>query len=87
MQTVMSSSKKQFTIMKQGDPVEFMSWVLNTLHFELTGGKVKKRSVITDNLQGEIQVTTEKGSGKAKEVSQLRMVGFRPRYGVDMGSM
>mmetsp|Transcript_2778 Transcript_2778/g.4680 ORF Transcript_2778/g.4680 Transcript_2778/m.4680 type:complete len:374 (-) Transcript_2778:147-1268(-) len=70
MQTVMSSSKKQFTIMKQGDPVEFMSWVLNTLHFELTGGKVKKRSVITDNLQGEIQVTTEKGSGKAKEATE-----------------
>mmetsp|Transcript_3367 Transcript_3367/g.6997 ORF Transcript_3367/g.6997 Transcript_3367/m.6997 type:complete len:480 (-) Transcript_3367:88-1527(-) len=67
MQAVMAHSKKKFTIEKQADPVEFMSWMLNTLHFEMTGGKVKRRSVIHDNLQGEIEVTTEKGTGKAKE--------------------
>jgi U4/U6.U5 tri-snRNP-associated protein 2 len=64
MQAVMSASAKRFEIEKQGDPVEFLSWLLNRLHYDITGGKVKRRSVITDSLQGEIQVTTAKGTGK-----------------------
>ncbi|KAK3236209.1 hypothetical protein CYMTET_53633 [Cymbomonas tetramitiformis] len=33
------------------EPVELFSWLANTLHYDLTGGKVKKWSVITDCLQ------------------------------------
>lgn len=94
----------------QSDPVEFLSWLVNTLHHELTGGKRKRRSgawgcrqgaepvllhpasgwaaraaglapspaayptpaaphraVITDCLQGELEVVTEAGTGKAKD--------------------
>lgn len=40
----MSASSKRFTIDKQGDPVEFFSWLVNALHSDLTGGKRKKRS-------------------------------------------
>jgi U4/U6.U5 tri-snRNP-associated protein 2 len=40
MQAVMSSSQRRFTIEQQSDPVEFWSWLLNTLHFALTGGLV-----------------------------------------------
>ncbi len=35
----------------QSDPVEFLSWLLNSLHSDLTGGKLKQRSIITDCLQ------------------------------------
>lgn len=45
----MKSSKKRFRIGAQSDPVEFMSWLLNTLHSDL---KTKKnRSIIYDCFQ------------------------------------
>lgn len=47
----MACSKKRFIIDKQSDPVEFVSWLLNSLHFDLTGGKVKKSSIITQCFQ------------------------------------
>lgn len=37
MQAVMAASKRRFTIEQQSDPVEFWSWLLNTLHLDLTG--------------------------------------------------
>lgn len=40
----MSASGKRFIIDQQSDPVEFLSWLVNTLHHDLTGGKRKKRS-------------------------------------------
>lgn len=40
----MSASNKRFIIDKQSDPLEFLSWLVNTLHLDLTGGKRKKRS-------------------------------------------
>ena len=51
MQTVMRASQKRFTIDNQGEPVEFWSWMLNSLHLELTGGKRKKSSVISNCFQ------------------------------------
>ncbi|PRW59503.1 U4 tri-snRNP-associated 2-like [Chlorella sorokiniana] len=70
MQAVMSASGKRFIIDQQSDPVEFLSWLVNTLHHDLTGGKRKKRSVITDCLQGELEVVTLAGTGKAKDSTQ-----------------
>lgn len=67
MQAVMSASSKRLIIDRQSDPLEFLSWLVNSLHLDLTGGKRKKRSVITDCLQGELEVVTEAGTGKAKE--------------------
>ena len=42
----MIASKKRFRIGAQSDPVDFMTWLLNTLHAELTGGKKGETSVI-----------------------------------------
>ncbi len=47
MQAVMTASAKRFTIDKQSDPVDFLSWFVNTLHTDLTGGKRKKPSIIS----------------------------------------
>ncbi|CAG2182697.1 unnamed protein product, partial [Oppiella nova] len=43
LQSVVLSSHKRFQITEQGDPIAFLSWILNTLHLALkTGGKAKK---------------------------------------------
>ncbi|XP_062160357.1 uncharacterized protein LOC133867622 isoform X3 [Alnus glutinosa] len=57
LQAVMKASKKRFRIGMQSDPVEFMSWLLNTLHSDL---KTKKNnSIIYDCFQGELEVVKE----------------------------
>ena len=43
----MAASGKRFVIDRQADPVDFLSWFLNALHADLTGGKRKKPSVVT----------------------------------------
>ncbi|XP_019863948.1 PREDICTED: U4/U6.U5 tri-snRNP-associated protein 2-like [Amphimedon queenslandica] len=61
LQAVSSVSKKRFKIVEQGDPVEFMSWLLNTLHFALSAGKRKnKSSIVYDTFQGEMKIYTRK---------------------------
>ena len=50
-------------LVRQSDPVEFASWLLNVLHGDLTGGKRKKPSIVTRCFQGELEVTTLAGTG------------------------
>jgi U4/U6.U5 tri-snRNP-associated protein 2 len=47
----MKASDKRFQIGVQSDPVEFMSWLLNTLHAKLKNSKKKNRSIIHDCFQ------------------------------------
>ncbi|PIA32664.1 hypothetical protein AQUCO_04400095v1 [Aquilegia coerulea] len=56
LQAVMKASKKRFRIGAQSDPVEFISWLLNTLHADL---KKKNRSIIYKCFQGELEVVKE----------------------------
>ncbi|QHO12787.1 U4/U6.U5 tri-snRNP-associated protein [Arachis hypogaea] len=49
LQAVMKASKKRFCIGAQSDPVEFMSWLLNTLHADLKSSK--NTSIIYDCFQ------------------------------------
>jgi hypothetical protein len=44
MQAVMSASGKRFIIDKQSDPLDFLSWLINSLHTDLAAGKRKRRS-------------------------------------------
>ncbi|XP_048543588.1 U4/U6.U5 tri-snRNP-associated protein 2-like [Triticum urartu] len=59
LQAVMKASEKKFQIGVQSDPVEFMSWLLNTLHAKLRSSKKKNRSIIYDCFQGELEVVKE----------------------------
>ncbi|GAQ87822.1 Spindle pole body protein - Sad1p [Klebsormidium nitens] len=59
LQAVMVASKKRFRIGAQSDPVEFLSWLLNTLHVDLGGTKDPDSSIIYKCFQGELEVTTE----------------------------
>ncbi|CAM0912437.1 unnamed protein product [Alopecurus aequalis] len=67
LQAVMKASEKRFQIGVQSDPVEFMSWLLNTLHAKLRSSKKKNRSIIYDCFQGELEVV--------KEIHRKHMVG------------
>ncbi|XP_051128475.1 uncharacterized protein LOC127249615 isoform X2 [Andrographis paniculata] len=58
LQAVMKASKKRFRIGAQSDPVEFMSWLLNTLHGDLKTSK-KGCSIIHQCFQGELEVVKE----------------------------
>ena len=42
-QEISNASEKRFKLTQQSDPVEFMSWFLNTLHKDL-GGTRKRTS-------------------------------------------
>jgi len=59
LQAVMKASDKKFQIGVQSDPVEFMTWLLNTLHAKLKSSKKKNRSIIHDCFQGELEVVKE----------------------------
>ncbi|XP_034698529.1 U4/U6.U5 tri-snRNP-associated protein 2 [Vitis riparia] len=58
LQAIMKASKKRFRIGAQSDPVEFMSWLLNTLHGDLRTSK-KNSSIIYNCFQGELEVVKE----------------------------
>ncbi|XAR56058.1 Ubiquitinyl hydrolase 1 [Bertholletia excelsa] len=58
LQAVMKASKKRFRIGAQSDPVEFMSWLLNTLHADLRSSK-RSSSIIHQCFQGELEVVKE----------------------------
>ncbi|XP_031124838.1 U4/U6.U5 tri-snRNP-associated protein 2-like [Ipomoea triloba] len=66
LQAVMKSSKKRFRIGAQSDPVEFMSWLLNTLHADLRTSK-KGSSIIYQCFQGELEVVKEMHSRAVTE--------------------
>ncbi|GBG91782.1 hypothetical protein CBR_g53671 [Chara braunii] len=70
LQAVMVASRKRFRIGTQSDPVEFMSWLLNTLHHDLGGTKKPNSSIIYRCFQGELEVVSEvveKDAGNNKE--------------------
>ncbi|KAL5769247.1 hypothetical protein ACOSP7_015807 [Xanthoceras sorbifolium] len=58
LQAVMKASKKKFRIGAQSNPVEFMPWLLNTLHEKLRSSK-RSSSIIYECFQGELEVVKE----------------------------
>lgn len=59
LQAVSSVSKKRFMITKQGDPVEFLSWLLNTLHIGVGGSKKSGSTVVHQVFQGALRIFTK----------------------------
>jgi len=60
LQAVVLVSKKKFQFIKQGDPIEFLSWFLNTLHLTLNGSKKPRSSIIYKTFRGEMKQTSRK---------------------------
>lgn len=72
IQAVVRASNKRFQIGVPSDPIEFLSWLLNTLHRDLGGSRKAGSSIIHQAFQGSVQVTTrpfkpkEDGSSDSK---------------------
>lgn len=59
LQEVGRASSGKFNLEKQGDPVEFLGWLLNTLHKDLGGTKKRNSSVIFSTFQGVLRMETQ----------------------------
>ncbi|KAI0756541.1 spindle pole body protein [Daedaleopsis nitida] len=59
LQEVNRTSAGKFSLEKQGDPVEFLGWMLNHLHKDMGGTKKKNSSVIFSTFQGEVRMETQ----------------------------
>mmetsp|Transcript_3663 Transcript_3663/g.5565 ORF Transcript_3663/g.5565 Transcript_3663/m.5565 type:complete len:444 (+) Transcript_3663:73-1404(+) len=60
LQAVSIASSKRFAIGVQSDPLDFLSWFLNTLHKDLGGTRKRDSSIIYQVFQGEVEITTER---------------------------
>ncbi|KAJ3855068.1 spindle pole body protein [Lentinula lateritia] len=59
LQEVNRASSGKYRLEQQGDPVEFMGWLLNHLHKDMGGSKKKHSSIIFSIFQGELRVETQ----------------------------
>ncbi|KAL7408861.1 hypothetical protein BDY24DRAFT_405114 [Mrakia frigida] len=59
LQEVTLASAGRFKITAQGDPIEFMSWLLNKLHKDLGGSKKPNSSIIYQTFQGDLKMETQ----------------------------
>eukprot|EP00051_Salpingoeca_urceolata_P034191 m.23929 g.23929 ORF g.23929 m.23929 type:complete len:717 (-) comp7336_c0_seq1:152-2302(-) len=55
-QAVVRASGKRFGLLEQSDPIDFMSWLLNTLHKKLK--KQHKSNIVQDTFQGVMEITS-----------------------------
>ncbi|BBH02699.1 Ubiquitin C-terminal hydrolases superfamily protein [Prunus dulcis] len=79
LQAVMKASKKRFRIGEQSDPVEFMSWLLNTLHADLRTSK-KDSSIVYECFQVPLFNILKKFDGETLiEVVRPRIARMRYR--------
>ncbi|XP_047515066.1 U4/U6.U5 tri-snRNP-associated protein 2 [Pieris napi] len=60
LQAVVLWSKKRFQFIKQSDPIDFMSWFLNSLHMALNGTKKPDSSIIYKSFLGHMRIYTRK---------------------------
>ncbi|BGP15353.1 Ubiquitin carboxyl-terminal hydrolase 10 [Rhodosporidiobolus nylandii] len=56
LQEVGNRSEGRFRITEPGDPVEFLGWLMNTLHRDLGGTKKPRSSIIYSVFQGQLRV-------------------------------
>ncbi|KAI0692971.1 hypothetical protein BC835DRAFT_1355493 [Cytidiella melzeri] len=59
LQEVGRASAGKFRLEQQGDPADFLSWLLNSLHKDLGGTKRRDSSVIFSTFQGELRMETQ----------------------------
>ncbi|QRW11852.1 spindle pole body protein [Ceratobasidium sp. AG-Ba] len=78
LQEVARVSAGRFKITEQGDPIEFLGWLLNKLHVDLGGSKKKNSSVIYSTFQGEVRLETQQVILKADATGSER-----PHFDID----
>lgn len=62
LQEVANASDGRFKLTEPADPVEFLGWLLNRLHFDLAGGPAagrKRRTIVSQCFQGRMRVESQ----------------------------
>ncbi|KAJ7204488.1 spindle pole body protein [Mycena pura] len=59
LQEVNRASAGKFRLEQQGDPIEFLGWLLNRLHKDTGGTKRQNSSIIFTTFQGELRVENQ----------------------------
>ncbi|OIW29925.1 cysteine proteinase [Coniochaeta ligniaria NRRL 30616] len=73
LQEVSLRSNKRFTLTRQSDPVDFLSWYLNNLHLGLGGSKTRPGSSTVQHVfQGRVKVESQAITAKADAGDRLR---------------
>ena len=73
IQHISRQSQKRFDLLHQSDPVEFLSWFLNSLHIALGGSKTKPgTSIIQKVFQGQLKTESQQITAKADANDRLR---------------
>jgi U4/U6.U5 tri-snRNP-associated protein 2 len=73
MQEVSLRSNKKFLLTEQADPVEFLSWFLNSLHLSLGGSKTRPRSSLIQKIfQGSLRVESQRITARADASDRLQ---------------
>ncbi|KAF9225376.1 cysteine proteinase [Gyrodon lividus] len=78
LQEVNRASVGKFRLEKQGDPVEFLGWLLNRLHQDMGGTKKKNSSIIFSTFQGELRVEMQQVIVQPDEVGNEK-----PKFDID----
>ncbi|KAM7488520.1 hypothetical protein LguiB_026004 [Lonicera macranthoides] len=77
LQAVMKASEKRFRIGVKSKPVEFMTWLLDTLHKDLRTSK-RSSSIIHQCFQGELEVVEEICGGAKEGTNFLKKTSRMP---------
>lgn len=68
LQEISLKSQKRFTLTKQSDPIDFLSWFLNNLHLSLGGSPARPgSSIIQKVFQGRLKIESQRITTKADE--------------------
>jgi U4/U6.U5 tri-snRNP-associated protein 2 len=79
LQEVTSASGRKFRITEGGDPLEFLSWLLNSVHRDLGGTRKERSSVIYSAFQGEMRIEDQAVIIKPDAGNE------RPKFDIDRG--
>ncbi|GAA5868763.1 hypothetical protein JCM3774_003882 [Rhodotorula dairenensis] len=76
LQEVANASHGRYKITEHGDPIDFLSWLLNQLHRDLGGSRRPRSSIIYSTFQGEVRVDDQ-------QIIKTGEFGTKPRFDLD----
>lgn len=59
LQEISNASQKRFRLNQQADPIDLLSWLLNTMHSGMGGTKKAGSSLIHQTFQGEVRIDSQ----------------------------
>lgn len=80
LQSVVLCSKKRFQITEQEDPINFLSWILNSLHAGLSGSRKANSSIIYRSIRGSMRIFSRKVITVSKSIDEKLQLMLTPEY-------